>query len=608
MPVDVPKLQRTGPAQPTSVGRVEARAPDVSSQQTLQAAGRVLDTSERIFRKFEQDAVNTAKKDAANKLEQWWTERVEGENGLKFIQGDPTQAYEQFEEELFNKMEELSDNESWSDKTRDAVKVEMSRRYNRLKNRTTVLRGAQWQRYRENAYKTTQEFNKRNVVSSAGYLDPKTGENDLIEHGLSVIGNDEVENAVAIGSATPTENLKEADWFIVNEDNERKGFKLNPSVKYSIGSQQAEAVYKTINNLLATRDIDRANYVKQKYGEYLEVDPQIKARVERQFDQVQLETKAYQALSKADRMEPEKRTKFLDSIKDERVKQEVFSLIDTRERIKRNRKIRISEQNFNEVFGIVDNMMQSNQLVSMTQAKTIPEIAGRLNSMSPEHRQAIEKMIERPDQSDLNVLGKMYEHARTGKLNQFSRQELQIEMSGLDETDMERFYSMWVKGSQEGTSSQRARANWMAQRLYEQAIASGLITEDRFQNLSAQEKRYINALQGSLYEKMDSLPDNMSQSDQFNYIKEIIADEVKKRIEPGFISGSSRDITFNFEEGIEIKEFGSAKRKRQDISSVIKWGDLSIETQREIITRFKEVKGRDPSLAEAKQFYLEGQQ
>ena len=533
--IQVPRLERVGVVEPSTEGRLTAQAPDTSAPTRAIAQGLddIADAAIKYLEKSENDYGNNIAVGVGTEYDQWVTEKLEGKNGIKFIDGDPTEAYNKFQEEEATFRESLLARD-YDDKVRGKVQKKLLERSNLAINRATVFEGNQYSVFRDRTYNSAVNIEKtKNAMDSVALLDP----NDVsttapFDDVLSRITSSRVEQGVAVGTV---QESAEGNYRTL-QDGKEVTYQLSKPVMESIAKDTSEATYNAINNLLASDKLDHAKFMMSRYDNYL--DPVNKAKLTEKIEKETVKEKAINLVASAFGKSPDEQRKIITGEKDPEIKQEAMKRLAAQERYQSQIESRDSSEIYNKLFiRIQDRMKSSEPFETIYQLDDDPEFSRLIGRVTNgKQRQALYELVEAPKESNEEQLADMLDALRNGKFVDMSAGQLAQQSAGLSESHKNLLRREWIKVNTESESQEAAKVSRVTKEVYRQFQANGLIkvVKGKETKRSKQERA---AFETDLLGDVQTLPPNMSYQEVSDYVRDRVADFIyeKKKDDYGFI-------------------------------------------------------------------------
>lgn len=491
MAVKIPEIKRVGPVDTASVGRLEARAPD-STQAFKQASNALTQVTGEVVQQldeYERQAADTeaTKRDAV--LQSWATERM---SALKNLEGDPTELYNQFDQEFSAKLGELSNDGSLSERTRNAIAKKLTNTANHIQLQRLTQAGAQQSKYDETVNNAGLELKKNALVEATTVLDPADASSlapfdDLVGNIRELV----IKHGMKVGTVTADEN---GETFYLDDDGNPVRVKLNESAKYRMAKELSEGIYNAMDNLVKANQIDKANFLKEKYGMYL--DPVKRKALADDFEKNQIENIAYQAADSKDM------SKVLEQIKDPVQRSKARDKAETIRADRMARRERTAEiaskTNYNALMKHVQNKMRENPdaFIGQSELEADPMFKNLYNKITDAKQQkAIYDTVLAPKETSQAA------QVRLQKL--FFGDDTENDIATMD-PDV--FYTEYLPGASKSdrkryTKMFEAARNETGSERNQKMKEAGKLLEDQLVSVGYLKKNEFNRLEGKNFQK-----------------------------------------------------------------------------------------------------------
>lgn len=539
MPVKIPNLQRNQPVAPTSQGQINVNVPSAARgiAQRGEALSNLTAQTGKLFQKFEDDAIDTEKLNAVGQYQRWYKIKLDGDSnagitGLKHFEGNPTEKYNEFDEEAIKKQEEILSKSKLSERGKNVLKHALTNKHNSLYDIRLTSYGNQYSRYREQVLSGSVGLEKQSAVENMGFV--KAGDESSLAPFNSTINNLRnlhISHGLKIGTAQEAEDGK---YLFVGDDGVQKRVNLNSSVKHKIAKDIADTTFESINLLIKNKQVDQAKFVMDRYKDQL--DPLNKAKLDKAFDDADIEVKSLEALGKMEGLSfPQQRSKInalpSKSAKQVKIKQEAMKFLDANERYRDNLQKRDSKEVYNTLaVEVLEKMNSSEPYDNLFQLEANPKYKNLIDRVTDvKQRKALIEMIDSPKASSEEVYSKNLELLRNGQYFGMSGPDLMTNTVGLSSSDKKFFRSQWTKQNTETEGQERAKVNWVSKQLFRMADGSGLIKKDRFGKLTKKSRKFMNELETDVLLEAEQIPKNLGVEGTTSWIKRIMLQKVKEK-------------------------------------------------------------------------------
>lgn len=430
-PVQIPTIQRVQPQNEASVGRIEAKPINIVQGQAgvNEAITSLAKTGIDIWAKYEDQAASTAAKSASVEYHQYLEKKLEGDPtagvlGLKHFQGDPTEAYQQFDTDSMKKQVEIQGRYSdASSTTKFKVQQHLQEVSANFFDRKTIDYGNQLSQYTVKTTKAYGEQLLQNTVAGSGLLNASKPDTlKAFNAGLIAIAQNAVEGADAVGLPSS-----------------------HPSVKMSVFEQQSKAIVDTAKVLIKSKKIKEAQMVMDKYKG--QIDSSKIDEITGELHKATVEQKALDFVNTNRSKGPEALWNSVGNIKDLEIRKEAELMITTKqhqisffkkekEDVNNDRIMKYTmERQLGQIKGAVP-------FESPEEAERDPNISPFINKISPEQRKSFRKYLTTNEESDpvaVNNLNELYTTEQFVNIPAGDFEQLTI---GLNKTDKNKFWNL----------------------------------------------------------------------------------------------------------------------------------------------------------------------
>lgn len=545
MAVQLPQVKRFEPVAPDSAGRIETSVPD-ASRALAGNANAIVDTAQTmigLYEKAEDDAADTYAHDKANQYERWYNSQLYGDSasntvGLVNQEGDPTEAYTNFDKMAEEKFNEISGGEdsSMSDKTKRRVKSALADRYNSLYNKRLSHYGSQYDNYQQRVTDDSVSLEKSNATDALANLDPKRPETFVTyDKSLERIKNFRLKQGLKLGSVQLDPNGKAK---YVDDDGNIQNISASPTVVNEIKKDLSETIYDSVDNLIKSDHLPQAEATMKRYAGYL--DPVRQGKLNESFTNARIEADAYAALDKAEDRTYKGQKAVIDAIKDPKVKHKALELLDAHERYMTNNQARDSKEAYNELAISIQKIQRSdNPYDNIFQMEADKRTGFKMKIdrvTDAAQRKALYALVEKPNESNQSVKAELMQQLADGKFFGMKYEDLALQKVGLSKRDSDWFDTQWTKENTDTDSMQRGRIAFVASEAKRIAETLKVTTEDGEQTKtmirgprnkpSKESLRQFNDFYTDLITESDAWPKNMPPDQMTKKIRDRVAERI----------------------------------------------------------------------------------
>ena len=342
--VEVPRLKKLNSSSGPSQGqRIGLKVRDQSSLITQQSANLASlgKKGVDIIVGFEDQKIASLSNEAEQEYAEWNVQKLQQ---LKAIQGDPTEAYANYETEEADKVKEILERRP---NLNDRVKRHLAGNLNKAQQsqRIPVLkqRGRQQEIYENNLFESTVKLKKRNLNNAAGYI--KVGDQGSFlpfDQNVSDIRTLVAKRGLTNGTV---ERLPDDSrtWSHLYQDTDGNiiKVKMDNFSKSKVATEVSEGVSSSVGVLIDTGYQAEAKELLDRYDKFL--DPVAKAKLIKKFKALGVSDAAFDVISKVKNKSDSEQMAAIEGIQDEETKAKALQIKDSND----NRRENIKERKIN---------------------------------------------------------------------------------------------------------------------------------------------------------------------------------------------------------------------------------------------------------------------
>jgi len=455
MPVKIPQLQQI--QQSTNQGmqeqRIRGEALDVSGtvKRRASAIAGLAQQGAEMYVDYENDKIKQLSKAGENEYTFWYQSEL---SKLKEQPGDPTQAYNEFEQRADAKLEEIvNQNDDMSDRVKKSLRSYMSNV--ELKNRRDFHTqfGVQQQTYENTLYTDNIKMKQLNMSRHAGTSDV------LFDAEMADMSDTIVERGLKRGivEALP-DDAESPDYVIRNADGTRSNYKLTNAAQLELVKHRSEALTGSVEALINAGQLDKAKALQDRVGQF--IDPREKARLDKKYKKADAKETAYEFFDKNLRGKPASEQMAI-------IRQQKTELRDNLEKIKesfdsrreRDTK-RYQKSNYDTLMKhVLKRQNGSNPYSGISDLEDDSVYKQTFENMSADQQETILSAIKAPKKTAPAAQAKIQDLI-FGNLDEDIRDvspgDFQTYLSGLNETDRNRYTRIYEKLNSETAGQERA--------------------------------------------------------------------------------------------------------------------------------------------------------
>lgn len=526
MAVQIPRLERFAPVQPTSSGQIDAQPLNVTqgiAQTSNQISGLMGAAADQMARAENQQADLTA-----TRLSLQYEEMYQGElDNIRGMKGDPTLAYTQFDEKMSKEFEKLG--ETYKDAigpVRNIVEQKLQSTAGRLRMKREVTEGSQFRAYRRETYNAEvgQIANQRVLDAiELDTLDPeakKEGKFVNLELAIQDIMTARDKQGIAEGLMVSGPNGQERSAVLNSM--------INEDVSTAIGN--------VVQALNLSGDNEAAEKVIDKYKDRLLAKTRIDLMKKTQ--DAGIDKKAFAIEHELRFLPPSKAMAEVEKkTKDPEVINKVRKLVDERARINTLNKERESDAAYQEIYSFVQATASANAKAAqegkvtgiaspsrtwLEQSDVWGAMADRLNAKDKE---ALYSMVSKPKESDEAARLRMMEYATNDGFLGMSAQEFEKEARGLNQAEYKTYRSTWQRLNSDTEGEARGRIKFMSDNLSHLLFTAKILKKKDRRYWSRKDAATFAEYSGEMMDYLDKAPPKQTPMEQMKWLREFVEDK-----------------------------------------------------------------------------------
>ena len=434
MPIRIPTVNRLQPQAPPSTPLINApRVQPVLSdpsqtQKNLNLA--------KVIGRTEDNAASVKGFEFANEFENFWNKKVYGgddEFGISRIQGDPTKAWETFDNDTVpSKITEIKEEyKNATPRAKAIIEQKLNETQARLQKKNILTRGNQYDKYRRETMDKAVELRSENVIDSFG------------------VGIEEVENA--LGDLTRTIRSKATHQgtgsskprVVKSPDGELEVIQEFQHTTLSLREEQATvsmALSRGIRNSIASGVLDVAQEAIDKWGEAL--DGKDLTQIQKKLRDAQISEKAYEAVVSTRGMYQPRRLREIRKIKDPETQKEAMKQLNLD--VGREKQIRDNTSDnayravFSHAFTNLDKIKREGGI------ERDPVFRKQLDILKPHQIRGIKSLFKESETKSPEALKKMFEFYNEPDIASMTMEDLYRDyFPGLPKKEQTRMLRAW---------------------------------------------------------------------------------------------------------------------------------------------------------------------
>lgn len=497
MAIVLPEVKRLEPDQPVSVGRLNTNVPDPRADLTSEQAGinGLAEQGIKYRNQVADQTADTIATDAANKFEQRWKTEMYGDPetgkiGAKYMQGNPTDTFKQFDDTMQGHLNDLSNkdgDQNWSQETQNLVNRRLSKKAEELQMQTLTEYGSQQSKYDDNVTETAVKMNSDAMPSATATIDPAsiaTGDKSTLQpmnEKIANIQNARIAQALRYGGATLDVNGQSA---YTDAGGQEHRVTLGPVTQQKIKEDLSKAIHDSTDNLIKTGQEDpnilaKAKVVMDNYGQYIE--PLKQGGIQQEFQKAQIKNEAYQLAGDGGHMTPDQFEKTLQG-KSYEVQTEARKIKADNSRYMEDDRRNQQQLNYRTAYQQTVQFKQANPAATETQLEQQPFFKNLEAKMDPKDVRAVKEVVDPPKVSDQDARVRVAAILRGDIQGMDPRtmtgDQWNKEFAGLNEGDRSFFGREASKAGDQSTTKQFSANTRAIADLKAQAVRTGAVRYD----------------------------------------------------------------------------------------------------------------------------------
>lgn len=519
MAVQVPKLQRLAPSATLPANsRISVQARDTASDITgrTNAVAAVASEGLDIYQEYENDKITQLSQEAEIEYKTWNDQEL---RKLKSFEGDPTDAYAEYEKIAVEKYDEIINKRpDLNTRVKDHLSANLSKVARSERVQVLNQRGMQQETYASNLYESTVKLKKDNLGTTAGYIrkgDPSsfTEMDNNINDIVSTISTRSLDK----GLATKTEDGKVV---------------LGDIAKQRVAKELSEGVSASLKSMLASGYSEDAQYAYEKYSVYL--DPKAKTDLQTKFRTVGIKQTAFDEIGKIEGKSESEQIRAIEAIQDPEVKSEALKIKDTNDRRRENIKKRKEDTNFDYLGShVLARMNSSNPFNGPAELENDPKFKAAYDNLDVQGKKAIMEMVTTPKetntQAEIKMQNLIFGENTDVDIASLTPTQFSKYTVGLSNSDKKKYTNMYNKIKNPTDGAERASYKAAGAILQEQFIIDGHIEKNKFGKISGDDEITYLAAKNRMIDAMDK-EGPKTPKELREFVQRFSAEEIKGKV------------------------------------------------------------------------------
>ncbi len=498
--VQVPRLQRiqNSPAQPAN-DRINLQARDQASNilGNTQAITGIAKEATDLYYDIEDQKITQMSYEAEQQYKEWNATKL---GQLKSFEGDPTDAYAQYDEEEKEKFEELINaRPDVSERVKNNLKANLTKVQNSQRIAVLKQRGAQQETYENNLFESTVKLKRDDLSVNAGYVrkdDP--GSFLLFDQGLADVKTVIAQRAVKKGTAEVLPEDAES-WTHAYRDAEGKVIKvkMNDIAKQRVAQELSKGVVTSIENMIASGYTDEAKLMQERYKGY--IDPINAGKLKTKFKDVDIKDEAFAFMGGINGKNEADQMAAIDKISNPELRSEVLKIKDTDDNRRESIRKRQQESNYNVLANrVLEKMNSPNPYYGMADLENDPLYKQTWDKLDPKQKKTILESVKAPDKTDekaeIAIQNLFFGNDENYQLDTIPPEQFQTYLTGLNSADRKKYTNEYNRLRIESAGEQRSTFKRAEKMLSDQLFLIGYLKKNDYNAFDQRsQKRMIEA-------------------------------------------------------------------------------------------------------------------
>lgn len=580
--ITVPRLQKIQPRGEAPNARLNVQVRDQSQliQQTTKNISAVAAQGIDLYLDIEDNKITQL----SNEVEQDYTRWSNAELiKLKSVEGDPTDAYAEFEIEEEKKSQEFLTKRP---DLNDRVKRHVEGNFNKIREtrRTQVLnqRGMQQETYANKLYESNLSLKGNDLPVNAGYI-RKDDSSSFFPFDQNI---QEIKTAIAKRGIT-TGTVKKLDknaksWSHLYTDGNGEVVKVQMTdiAKHRTAKELSSGVSNSIKVLIDGGQVEEAKLLRERYKSY--IDPLSNAKLEKKFKETDVKGEAFKHLEKTRGKDPDKQLQMIESISNPEVRAEALKIKDTNDKRRDSIRKRKSTTNYDTLANhIINKQSAGDPFFGASQLEADPVYKQTWDNIEdPKQKKAILEFLEPPKESapvsQAKIQNLFFGNDEDFQIETITPSEFNIYLNGLAKKDRSRYSSLYTNLRTETSAEQRSNYKRSEKFLSDQLFRDGYLKKDDFGHWTKKsEKRLIdsrNELIDYLSDQYGTFSDKQLKDFVLDFSATKVKDEVFKPA-PRRVFDEAKPSKRNLEESLTDSEKRTMRREYKNTYG--QWPDLA---------------------------------
>ena len=524
MPIQAPSNQRIGVVKTQSEGQINYQAPNVAS--TVVATGNAIagavNTVATQVEKVQRNAADTKATQLVSEFTMYGTNLLEGQGGLKYVDGYPTPHLAEYDKKITQKMEDYDNDENLDAYTKEALKSKLPNARLGLATRANTITGSLYNKYETRVADSAVELTKREMghaVEIIDIKDPKSFAN--FDYAIAQILDTRYNQGRKDGRV---ETIVDPVTGKVVEE------KVSKSLDLQIAKDRSDGIFQAIDLLNKSGKSEEAKVMIEKYDQYL--DPVNKKKLlggNQTAATKSTATKVFMdfiEMPAADAREAAQER----LAKEPEVMMEVLKMINTNDIQRKNAKATAAKDNFDNMLKYTLEKQRSGApWVSVDNMWDDTKMGMCKDKITGSQMKSLESLIKAPTNSNFGSVQEAMRLLQNEEARGMSYSEWIEKTPSLSKEDRNKWDRRFEDLNLETPGENSRRFRYMQQNIESQLIAAGVIKKNKYGKYTSKMEEQIADYKNELADQSDKLPPGSGMKEWTDFTRQFVASKVEDK-------------------------------------------------------------------------------
>ena len=587
MPVSIPRIEKFQQQSDTlpKNDRINLKVQD-SSSAILNQTGAIKNIGDKvgdIYQNYENDKIDQLSTEAEGEYQAWNKQKLAQ---IKAYEGDPTDAYVEYEKEATKKRQDILDKRpDLNERVKRHLTSRLDGTIKKANVESTYQRGMQQEVYSNNVFESGVKLKKDSLPVTAGYVQAGVPDSyAMFDDGMSEIKTMISKRGLAKGTVTRLpDDAEKYTHSYRDDDGKLVKVSMSDMAKQRVAKELSEGVRSSIDTMIASGNIETAKEMQEKYKGYL--DPKAAVVIANKFKTAGRKDEAYNVIGTLRGKSDEAQIQAVEKITDPELKSEVLKIKDADDRRVQHMKDRKAKANYETLANNVLEKMNSDQpYFGVADLENDPVYKQTFDNMTAKQKKAVIEMVESPKDSspssELRVQN-LFLGTDNKQLETITPAEFAEYTTGLSKADKTKYNGMFMSMRTQTEGEKRATYSQAGNMLRDQLIADKHISRNTFGKIAGKDEITLIKANQKLMEHLSSQYGTFKPEQLQKFVKDFSAAEIKGKV----FNPEPRNIT---------RPKSDSRSTASDV--IVPTGDALIQMQRE----FRKVNKYFPTSSDAK--------